>query len=99
MRKNLTVDLQERLDNSASKECWFNGKPAKAADFINELANIQGVSKSRTRVIIVQPHTRKKTYENTSNSNSKKQLDVLLVSAENAIRSSGAEFHIIGIED
>jgi len=99
MRKNLTVDLQERLDNSASKECWFNGKPAKAEDFINELANIHGVSKSKTRVIIVQPHTRKKTYENTSNSNSKKQLDVLLVSAENAIRSSGAEFHIIGIED
>jgi hypothetical protein len=99
MRKNLTVDLQERLDNSSAKECWFDGVKVPPTDFIKELTNIQGVSNSRTRVIIIQPHTRKSVYENISNSNSKRQLDVLLVSAENAIRSSGSEFHIVGIDD
>lgn len=99
MRKNLTQDLQDRLDNAKSKECWFNGEKAKAEDFILALNNIQGASKSKVRVIIVQPHTQKGVYENTASSNSKRQLDVLLISAENAVRSSGSEFHIIGFHD
>lgn len=98
MRKNLTTDLRERFDNSTSKQCWKDGKPVKAEDFLNELDKISGSSACRFRVVIVQPHTKKTVYTGATSSNSKRQLDVLLVSAESAIRASGAEFHIIGVD-
>lgn len=98
-RKTLVTDLKERLGGSVEKECWFNDKKADPLDFLAELENISGVSTVRTRVIIVQPHTLRSVYEDTKSSKIKKQLDVLLVSAENAIRSSGSEFHIIGVDN
>ncbi|EOX4416107.1 hypothetical protein ACMHY1_004503 [Vibrio alginolyticus] len=98
-RKTLVTDLKERLDGATDKECWFNNKKAKPSDFLTELEAISGVSTVRTRVIVVQPHTLRSVYEDTKSSKIKKQLDVLLVSADNAIRSSGSEFHIIGFDN
>lgn len=99
MRKTLIEDLRERLDSAKSKECWCDGKPAKGIDFLNALEQLSGVSSIKYRVVIIQPHTQKDVYQKSSNSNSRRQLDVLLVSAENAIRSSGSEFYIVGLDD
>jgi hypothetical protein len=98
-RKTLATDLRERLESASKKECWRDGKKVDPSDFIEALEEINGISKVKNRVIIVQPHTLKKTYTNTKNSKIKRQLDVLLVSAENAIRSSGAEFYLLGFDD
>ncbi|GHZ51300.1 hypothetical protein VCSRO8_3531 [Vibrio cholerae] len=68
-------------------------------DFFNELLALKDNKHVKTRVIVIQPHTQQSTYENSNGSKIKTQLDVLLVSAENAVRSSGADFHIVGFAD
>ncbi|APC87765.1 hypothetical protein V3H41_24385 [Vibrio parahaemolyticus] len=98
-RKVLVEDLKTRHDNAAHKGCWHNGKEAKAEDFFSVLSSLKDNKHVKTRVVVVQPHTQKSVYENSAGSKIKTQLDVLLVSAENAIRSSGADFHIIGFAD
>ncbi|MDD9156764.1 hypothetical protein PVK64_11320 [Aliivibrio sp. S4TY2] len=98
-RKVLVEDLKVRHDNAAHKGCWHDGKSANPEDFFNELLALKDNKHIKTRVVVVQPHTQKSTYEKNIGSKIKTQLDVLLVSAENAIRSSGADFHIIGFAD
>jgi hypothetical protein len=98
-RKTLSADLRDRLDKSARKSCWKDDKPVDPEDFIKYLERIEKSSNFRKRVIVIQPHTQKSCYSDNDNSNIKKQLDVLLVSTDNAIRASGAEFHIVGLDD
>jgi hypothetical protein len=98
-RKNLLLDLQERAETSENKQCWLNNNSETSKNFTSYLQSIQKISNIKTRVIVIQPHTMKNFYETVKSSNIKKQLDVLLVSADNAIRSSGAEFHILGYHD
>lgn len=96
-RKNLSVDLEQRLKGSSNKKCWHDGLDKNPESFVNIIKNLTGQQSSiKTRVIIIQPHTTQKYYNNVSNNNVKRQLDVLLVSAESAIQSSGSEFHIFG---
>ncbi|EPZ5426841.1 hypothetical protein [Vibrio parahaemolyticus] len=98
-RKVLVEDLKARHGNAAHKGCWNNGKAANPEDFFNVLSALKDNKHVKTRVVVVQPHTQKSVYDNIAGSKIKTQLDVLLVSAENAIRSSGADFHIIGLAD
>ncbi|TDT51737.1 hypothetical protein DFO53_4245 [Enterobacter sp. AG5470] len=99
-RKNLINDLTERAKTSEHKKCWHNNIPTTSDIFINHLATLTAnPNQIKTRVIVIQPHTVKSFYEKNTNSNIKKQLDVLLVSTNNAIKSSGAEFYIIGYHD
>lgn len=98
-RKNLILALNDRINSSEKKYCWNNNVPIESSKFIEFLEKINIDSNIRTRVIVVQPHTRKSIYNNGSSSNIRKQLDVLLISAETAIKSSGAEFYIIGCDD
>lgn len=99
-RKNLVHDLKERANNSGQKKCWHNNKPITSDIFLNHLSTLSTtIKKIKTRVIVVQPHTIKSFYENNPSGNIKKQLDVLLVSTDNAVKSSGAEFCIIGFHD
>lgn len=98
-RKNLINDLTERAQKSEHKKCWHDNNPSSPEEFINHLKKItSNPNKIKTRVIVIQPHTMKSFYEKNTNSNIKKQLDVLLVSTDNAIKSSGAEFYIIGYD-
>ncbi|WP_313667151.1 hypothetical protein [Atlantibacter sp.] len=99
-RKNLLHDLKERAENSQNKKCWNNDKEITSSEFIKRLGKIKNSSNNvRVRVVVIQPHTQKSVYESLNTSNIKKQLDVLLVSTDNAIKSSGAEFYIIGHHD
>lgn len=99
-RKNLIQDLTERASVSQNKMCWHENKMIKPSDFILQLSSLNSnPNKIKTRVIVIQPHTTKSYYTKSQNSNIKRQLDVLLVSSDNAIKSSGAEFHIIGFND
>lgn len=98
-RKKLATDLKERADKAESKYCWKDNITCEHSLFIDAIESIERESKIQFRVIIVQPHTMKSYYTKNAQSNIKKQLDVLLVSAESAIRASGAEFYIIGHDD
>ncbi|EKS7424234.1 hypothetical protein ABEJ01_19830 [Enterobacter ludwigii] len=99
-RKNLIQDLTERAANSKNKMCWHENKLIQSSDFLNKLTTLNAnPNKIKTRVIVIQPHTTKSYYLKSHNNNIKRQLDVLLVSSDNAIKSSGAEFHIIGFND
>lgn len=98
-RKNLINDLSDRAEKSENKMCWHNNKLVEPQDFIDKLSQIKNNSDLKKRVIVIQPHTIKSYYTKLKNSNIKRQLDVLLVSSDNAIKSSGAEFHIIGFDD
>lgn len=99
-RKNLLHDLKERAENSQNKKCWNNDKEITSHQFIKQLGKIKNSSNDvRVRVVVIQPHTQKSVYESLNTSNIKKQLDVLLVSTDNAIKSSGAEFYIVGQHD
>ncbi|MFS9730117.1 hypothetical protein [Enterobacter hormaechei] len=99
-RKNLIQDLTERTTSSHNKMCWFENKLIQSSDFLTKLSSLNSnPTKIKTRVIVIQPHTTKSYYTKTQNNNIKRQLDVLLVSSDNAIKSSGADFHIIGFND
>ncbi|MFM2656905.1 hypothetical protein [Vibrio owensii] len=98
-RKTLIEDLRSRYEAANKKQCWFNGVTAEPKEFFLAIDALKNNATTKTRVIVVQPHTQKSSYESKNKSKIKTQLDVLLVSAENAIRSSGAEFHIIGFDD
>lgn len=99
-RKNLIQDLTERANTSQNKMCWYENKVIQPTDFLNKLSSLRAKpSDIKTRVIVIQPHTIKSYYTKLQDSNIKRQLDVLLVSSDNAIKSSGAEFHIIGFND
>lgn len=99
VRKVLVEDLKARHDNATHKGCWHDGKAAKPEDFFNVLLAMKDNKHVKTRVVVIQPHTQQSVYEGNIGSKIKTQLDVLLVSADNAIRSSGADFHIIGFAD
>ncbi|WP_404393941.1 hypothetical protein [Pseudoalteromonas phenolica] len=98
-RKTLIEDLKKRHEASNYKGCWLDGNTAKAEDFFSVVDSLKDNKYTRTRVVVVQPHTQKSVYLTNSGNKIKTQLDVLLVSAENAIRSSGADFYIIGLDD
>ncbi|EOK5537700.1 TPA: hypothetical protein N5L54_002903 [Enterobacter kobei] len=99
-RKNLIQDLTDRASTSQNKMCWYENKLIQPSDFLEKLSSISSNPKKvKTRVIVIQPHTTKSYYTKSQNNNIKRQLDVLLVSSDNAIKSSGAEFHIIGFYD
>lgn len=98
-RKTLIEDLKTRHKSANFKGCWFNGKPANAEDFFRTIESLKENKNIKNRVIVVQPHTQKSKYMSSKGNKIRTQLDVLLVSAENSIRSSGAEFHIIGLND
>lgn len=98
-RKTLIEDLKQRHKASNFKGCWFNGNSAKPEDFFNAIDSLKDNKHTKTRVVVVQPHTQKSVYLASAGHKIKNQLDVLLVSAENAIRSSGADFYIIGLDD
>lgn len=98
-RKNLASALNERISTSEKKQCWKDNSQIDASSFISYLNALNTQSNIKMRVIVIQPHTRKSVYNNNTASNIRKQLDVLLVSAETAIKSSGAEFHIVGFDD
>ncbi|CAJ1813598.1 hypothetical protein ACETWI_08290 [Aeromonas hydrophila] len=98
-RKTLVEDLRQRYSNSTEKLCWHDGIKAQPEDFFSKIESLKDNKHIKKRVIVIQPHTQKSIYTSVDNSKIKTQLDVLLVSAENAIRSSGAEFYIIGLDD
>ncbi|WP_217989662.1 hypothetical protein [Pseudoalteromonas sp. HM-SA03] len=98
-RKTLLEDLKTRHGAASHKGCWLNGKTAKAEDFFHKLETLKDSKYIKTRVIVIQPHTQKSVYSANNGNKIKTQLDVLLISAENAIRSSGAEFFIVGFDD
>ncbi|WP_268409542.1 hypothetical protein [Alteromonas sp. a30] len=95
-RKTLLEDLQSRHSEVVHKGCWHNGKEAEPEKFFSELSSLKDNRYVKYRVIVIQPHTQKEVYEKSGGTKIKTQLDVLLVSAENDIRSSGAEFYIVG---
>ena len=95
-RKNLVNALETRVSAAKAKQCWRDDKPIDALEFINEIKNTPENNKLRTRVVVIQPHTIRQKYESSVDSNVKKQLNTILVSAESAIRSSGADFYVIG---
>lgn len=98
-RKKLINDLRERAENAAKKFCWNNNKTSDHTAFLNAIQALEKDSKIKLRVIVVQPHTMRSYYDRNFQSNIRKQLNTLLVSAESAIKASGAEFHIIGHDD
>ncbi|MEM0673830.1 hypothetical protein AAHA48_11685 [Dickeya oryzae] len=98
-RKKLVTALKERSENAVKKYCWNGNNVSDHSSFLDAIESIERNSKIKFRVIIIQPHTMKSYYNNSVQSNIRKQLDVLLVSAESAIRASGAEFYIIGHDD
>lgn len=96
-RKKLCEALEERIKNAKHKSCWHNGKNSNAEEFLKTLQQFQAKDKISTRVIVVQPHTKKTTYEKTLlDNNVKNQLNTLLVSASNAILSSNTSFFVVG---
>ena len=98
-RKALHDALTDRITNSQSKMCWLDDSKIDASKFLTHLESVKDHKNTETRVIVIQPHTQKSVYEKSLTSNIRNQLDVLLVSAENAIHSTGANFHIIGVQD
>ncbi|MEN3258230.1 hypothetical protein AAH678_05385 [Sodalis endosymbiont of Spalangia cameroni] len=98
-RKILAAELRERAKKVEIKYCWKDDKISDHNSFIDAIASFERESRIRFRVIIVQPHTMKSYYTQNAQSAIRKQLDVLLVSAEAAIKASGAEFYIIGHDD
>lgn len=98
-RKNLVSALKERVSGTKDKFCWENNISKKPDEFIKYLEGIKTQSNIKNRVVIIQPHTRKKCYENKTDSNIKKLLAVLLVNADTAVKSCGAEFYIVGCDD
>ncbi|HHX8748059.1 TPA: hypothetical protein ACVPFL_000168 [Morganella morganii] len=98
-RKNLVSALKKRVSGTNDKFCWENNISKKPDEFIEYLEGIKTQSNIKNRVVIIQPHTRKKCYENKADSNIKKLLAVLLVNADTAVKSCGAEFYIVGCDD
>lgn len=98
-RKNLVSALKERVTGTEKKYCWKNNISKSATEFIGYLDSIKTQSNVKTRIVVIQPHTRKTCYENSNNSEIKKLLAVLLVSADTAVKSCGAGFYIIGFDD
>lgn len=98
-RKNLVKDLRERAGNASVKHCWNENIESDHDSFINTIESFERNSQIKFRVIVIQPHTMKSYYRKNLQSNIRKQLDVLLVSADSAIKASGAEFFIIGHDD
>ena len=95
-RKNLITELTARLDNSIDKMCWLNGVIQDPKDFVSYLSGFNKISKVRYKVVVIQPHTLKSTYESSKDKNTYKQLTVLLVNADHAVRSTGSTFHVVG---
>ncbi|WP_448213478.1 hypothetical protein [Colwellia sp. MEBiC06753] len=98
-RKALHEALNERFNNSEKKLCWYDGTEKSPIEFLDYLKSIKDNNNVKTRVVVIQPHTQRSKYDNAQTKNRRRQLDVLLVSAENTIQSTGASFHIIGVQD
>lgn len=98
-RKKLSEALSKRIDEAQQKACWRDGTKSTGQDFLTSLNQTTGRGAVRTRVVIIQPHTRQNTYTDTdSNNNVKRQLDTLLVSTNTAISSTNTEFFVLGSE-
>lgn len=94
-RKQLIEQLTLRINDSNKKMCWHCGVKIDAKKFIEFLSAYTQDSKVKYRVVAIQPHTVKSTYESLKDTNIYKQLNILLVNTDNAIRSTGATFNII----
>ncbi|TVL32927.1 hypothetical protein [Shewanella xiamenensis] len=99
-RKKLHEALDLRIEEATHKVCWYEKIESSAQEFLKALKCAVSTSHVQTRVVIIQPHTRKSVYEKVdSNNNIKRQLDTLLVSANNAISATNTEFYVIGFND
>jgi hypothetical protein len=99
--RNKFVDLlNERQENTANKQCWKNGSKITYQEFSKELNTLMKENRvKQNRVIIVQPHTLKSKFKAKADSVRGKQLNTLLVAAQNAITSTGADFFVVGCLD
>lgn len=93
-RKKLSEALSVRIEHSEEKACWFNNEVKPATEF---LLNLSQTAEVKTRVVVIQPHTRKNCFDNTQRDNNvKRQLETLLVSTNNAITATNTEFFVLG---
>lgn len=96
-RKKLCEALGQRIEGSEQKACWNNGNESSAQLFLDNLRQFTDRGTVKTRVVIIQPHTKQIQYNNAdANNNVKRQLDTLLVSTNNAISATNTEFFVIG---
>ena len=95
-RKVLADELKNRLNDSDKKMCWFDGAKKEPSEFIAYLNNINKNSNIRYRVIAIQPHTLKSYYQQSIDNNIYKQFNILVANTDNAIRSTGAQFSLVG---
>lgn len=101
-RHNLIDSLEERLNGKerTGKRCWKDGKEIDYKQFVKEVALLRN-RKLNSRVIVVQPHTRKSYYEdsNKQDDNIMRQLKTLFVSTENAVRSTSSSFYVVASDE
>ena len=95
----LADGLANGLERVISQVAFFNRAPSTRQDMIDQL---QGLGRNfERRVVIVQPHMMRARHDSArANPNSAdaarlRQLDTLLIGAEAAVRSLGAEFLVV----
>ncbi|NIK09022.1 hypothetical protein FHY11_002532 [Xanthomonas arboricola] len=87
--------LENSIDPSATnKFVWEDGVAGSIKDMHNYLKSNN--LKRQVSIIVVQPHTRKTFYQNTTATLQRLQLDTLLINASNVASSLNASFYIIG---
>ncbi|MEA9786395.1 hypothetical protein VDF90_03850 [Xanthomonas campestris pv. raphani] len=97
--KNIRYIDKDTLENSinpnaTNKFVWEDGVAGSIKDMHDYLKS--NTLKRQVSIIVVQPHTRKTFYQNTSATLQRLQLDTLLINASNVASSLNASFYIIG---
>ncbi|ROQ30636.1 hypothetical protein [Gallaecimonas pentaromativorans] len=95
-RKNLYEELKGR-GSLSKKKCWFDNQEMNPEDFLLELNTIKE-SQTKYKVIVIQPHITKNSYNDGFDTKIRKQLDAVLVNAKNAINGLSADFYVVGSE-
>ncbi|WP_448553288.1 hypothetical protein [Thalassotalea montiporae] len=94
------IDIIRDRDGNNNKKCWENGNQRTFQQFESSVQTIMNnYTTKKTRVIVVQPHTPKTKFHHKPINNRGKQLHTLLVAAESAIKTTGAEFYVVGFDD
>ncbi|MEB1609632.1 hypothetical protein VDQ74_06955 [Xanthomonas campestris pv. campestris] len=88
----LKKDILKRL--SKGKRIWHPQLPCKEDDFSDFLNGIKG--QILTKVVVLQPHTRRTHYRKGDYTKQCLQLNTLLVNAKQVVTGLGAEFITIG---
>ena len=97
--ETLGSNLNEAIGNKIGDYVWKNGEYADRAEMVDVLENLS--SDYERRVVVVQPHVQKNHFDRLRGENGSqdskrlKQLYTLLLGAENACNSLGAEFYVI----